>query len=88
MKTKVHFIQPAAQCYCILEDITLTAVLAVLQNLQWGRFGYANLRYVNITLEQWGVWTGDWLHPAHPEVSHVGHLIRLHAIWSCIMTIC
>ncbi|KAK9811078.1 hypothetical protein WJX73_000416 [Symbiochloris irregularis] len=42
-------------------------IVPVLQNLQWGRHGYANLRYVNITFKQWGAWTGDWLHPSWPE---------------------
>ena len=39
-----------------------------VQNLQWGRHGFANLRYLNITFNQWGMWTGDWLHPSWPEV--------------------
>lgn len=46
-------------------------VVPLLQNLQWGRHGYANLRYTNITLDQWGKWTGDWLHPSWPEVLHL-----------------
>lgn len=57
-----HFLAIAVPVYHI------SRLRGHLQNLQWGRFGFANLRYLNITLEQWGVWTGDWLHPAHPEV--------------------
>lgn len=41
-----------------------------VQNLQWGRFGFANLRYINITLDEWGLWTGDWLHPVDPQVHY------------------
>lgn len=40
--------------------------LDILQNLRWDAFGYANLRYVNITYDLWGKWTGDWLCPHNP----------------------
>ena len=39
-----------------------------MQQLRWGQFEYANLRYENITLGKWGLWTGDYLHPTAPEV--------------------
>ncbi|MCJ1241639.1 hypothetical protein MMC14_009645 [Varicellaria rhodocarpa] len=40
--------------------------LVLLKNLRWTAFGYANLRYTNVTFDLWGRWTGDWLCPQHP----------------------
>lgn len=40
--------------------------LDVLQRLRWDAFPFANLRYVNITFDLWGKWTGDWLCPQNP----------------------
>lgn len=41
--------------------------LEVLNKLRWDAFGYANLRYANITYDLWGRWTGDWLCPQNPQ---------------------
>lgn len=40
--------------------------LKLLNKLRWDAFGYANLRYTNITYDLWGKWTGDWLCPQNP----------------------
>jgi len=40
--------------------------LDLLNKLRWDAFGYANLRYTNITYDLWGKWTGDWLCPQNP----------------------
>lgn len=40
--------------------------LDILQKLRWDALPYANLRYVNITFDLWGKWTGDWLCPQNP----------------------
>lgn len=40
--------------------------LDLLTRLKWDAYPYANLRYVNITYDLWGKWTGDWLCPQDP----------------------
>ncbi|KAL0051394.1 hypothetical protein WJX82_006644 [Trebouxia sp. C0006] len=40
--------------------------LDLVNKLRWDAFGYANLRYTNITYDLWGKWTGDWLCPQNP----------------------
>ncbi|MCJ1306142.1 hypothetical protein MMC08_008960 [Hypocenomyce scalaris] len=40
--------------------------LDLLTKLKWDAFGYANLRYTNVTYDLWGKWTGDWLCPQNP----------------------
>ena len=63
-----------------------------MQQLRWGQFEYANLRYENITLGKWGLWTGDYLHPTAPEVCSTGGsavgLVALCLAWGGNLSCC
>ena len=58
-----------------------------MQQVRWGQFEYANLRYENITLWKWGLWTGDYLHPTAPEVQSLSLRTGLLSVQPLCVTI-